>query len=249
MDDYFHKSDRLTFQHQTLGAVRELDFRLNEFVEASRACIEAFHTAFRDKTSGDDPAPGRLLRHRFSSLIGLIQTLKDVASKSIAYFSWDELSDTVSHAKVMQDLRNAAIHDAHPIAQLYADGRCYVAVNTRRKGQGKRQIEILAPEVDIETLALAFFASLSTNLAQLIRDLPEIEKLNGPPLPYEWHEAAIRHPALSRFNLELPPRQLPDGLASEPAPLDSAAALLDAISIRCQTRLKEISNLPEVPFP
>lgn len=249
MQIYFRESDKLTYQHQALGAVRELDFRLNEFIDASRACIEAFHTAVREKTSGDDPALGRLLRYRFSSLIGLIQTLKDVTSKSIDDFSWDEFADTVSHAKVVQDLRNAAIHDAHPIAQLYAHGQCYVAVDISRKGQGKKQIEILAPEVDIETLALAFFASVSTNLARLIRDLPDTEKLNGPPLPYEWHEAAIRHPALSRFNLELPPRPLPDVPPSEPCPLDSAAALLDAISMRCQARLREISNLPEVPFP
>ncbi|MBT2794984.1 hypothetical protein [Paraburkholderia strydomiana] len=248
MDDFFHESDTLAFQYQMLSAVQEMDFRINELIGASSACIDAFLNAIREKTPNSDDHPGELIRYRFSSLIGLIQTLKDVASKAIHEFSWSRFAEGIEYAELVQNLRNAIIHDAHPVDALYVDGQCYVAVNIRRKGQGKKRIEILAPKEDIETVVLVFFGSLSTNLAQHIRGLPIPQKLKGRALSDEWFAAAAAHPALSRFNIKLQPGRLPAAPVSEPAPLDSAAALLEQISVRCHARLKLISNLPKIPF-
>lgn len=247
MSEYFFRADQLAFQHQTASVLKELQFRLSELSEASKASIAAFHQAVATKKEQNDKELSKRVSYRFSSAIGMIQTLKDVLKTAIPGFSWEDFSSDIYQAEMLQQLRNAVIHDGQPAVTLWADGQCYSAVNIKRSGQGKKVYDILAPAEDVETLALRYFKDLANCLNETLAKLSESEKLSGPPFPREWFEAAVKHPSLERFQLSLPPQ--PDRHDSEDVkPLDACQDLLRSIAAQCQARLSEISKLPTVPF-
>ncbi|MFT4503208.1 hypothetical protein [Caballeronia sp. 15711] len=200
MSEYFYQADSLAFQYQTLFTLRELRFRLNELQDASKASIAAFHKSLTSRTTVDDRPLNTLVRYRFSSAIGMTQTLKDVLETAIPRFSWVTFVADIPHAETLQSLRNAVTHDGQYAVTLWADGQWYLAVNVSRPGRGKKIHEILAPAEDVEKLALSFFEDVANRLHALIGNLQASGKLSGPVLPGEWFEAATRHPALKRFH-------------------------------------------------
>lgn len=247
MPEYFYRADQLAFQYQTLSILRELRFRLNELSAASKVSIDAFQRSIIERTTNDDVASSMVVRYRFSSAIGLLQTLKDVLATAISGFSWSAFVSQLSQAETVQNLRNAMVHDGQQPVALWADGQCYIAVNISRPGLGKKVHEICAPADDVETLTLRFFGDFAERLHSMLIHLPESQKHFGPPLPREWFEAAMKHPSLKRFQLELPP---PTDVASANGkrPLDACQEVLGVIAAECRARLVEISQLPVMPF-
>ncbi len=250
MNDYFHEVDTLAYQHQVRLASNELAFRVGELVDVSKATIAAFHQAVRQRRDVTDEKFGRLMQYRFTSLIALAQTFKDMLGRAIDGFNWDALVDDVDHAAVVQSMRNAIVHDGYPILSLYADGRYYFGVSFRRRGQGQKMVDIEVPTRDVEAFSLEYVRSLSATLSNHLRQLPKSSKLKGPQFDYDWFAGAIKHPAISRFGVTLPSRQEYANLdLKNPPPLDAAADILDSVASVCSSRLEELSKLPVVPYP
>jgi hypothetical protein len=248
MTEYFFRADRLAFQHQTFYTLKELQFRLKELSDASKASIAAFHKSHADREAYDDRPLSTVVRYRFSSAIDLIQTFKDMLKAAVPAFSWEAFVKEIPQAELLQNIRNAVRHDGQHAVTLWADGQCYLAVNVSRVGQGKKIHDIVAPDEDVETLALRYFEDFANRLDAYFVGLPQSEKLSGPPLPYEWYEAATNHPALKRFQIKLPATRA-DLSADAITPLDACGDLLKVIASECRMRLSEIRALPIVPFP
>lgn len=250
MTDYFHEVDTLAYQHQVRLASNELAFRVGELIDVSKAAIGAFQQQVRERCDVTNEKYGKVLQYRFTSLIALAQTFKDVLERAITLFDWDALVKDVEHAARVQSMRNAIVHDGYPMLSLYADGRYYFGVSVRRRGQGKKMVDIEVPAHDVEMFSLEYVRSLSVKLSNYLRQLPEDTKLKGPQFDYDWFAGAIKHPAISRFGATLPSREEYAKLGmNNPPPLDTAADILDSVASFCTARLDELSTLPKVPFP
>ncbi|SOZ24691.1 hypothetical protein CBM2608_A50035 [Cupriavidus taiwanensis] len=250
MNDYFHEVDTLSYQHQVRLASNELAFRVGELVDVSKAAIVAFQQQVRQRGEVTDEKYGRVLQYRFTSLIALAQTFKDVLGRAIEGFDWDSIVADVEHAATVQSMRNAIVHDSYPMLSLYSDGRYYFAVSVRRQGQGKKTVDIEVPAHDVETFSLEYVRSLSARLSNYLRQLPESIKLKGPQFDYDWFANAVKHPVILRFGVTLPSREEYGKLdLKNPPPLETAADILDSLVSFCTARLEELSKLPEMPFP
>lgn len=251
MTEYFHEVDRLAYQHQVRLASNELAFRVGELVDVSKAAIGTFQQQVRERGNVTDEKYGRVLQYRFTSLIALAMTFRDVLTRALeGVIDWDTVVQDVEHAASVLSMRNAIVHDGYPMLSLYSDGRYYFGVSVRRQGQGKKMVDIEVPAHDVETFSLEYVRSLSKTLASYFRQLPEGEKLKGPQFDYDWFAGAIKHPVVARFGATLPSREQYANLdMNNPPPLDMAADILDSVASFCTIRLAELSKLSEVPFP
>ncbi|WP_454753908.1 hypothetical protein [Cupriavidus necator] len=247
MTKYFHHVDSLAFQHQVLETSKELHFRLAELVEASKASIDEFNESIRAGKAAEKP-PGSLFQYRFTSLIALVQTYKDLIKEAKLDFSWGSLIENVAHADLMQNMRNSLVHDGYRLIALWAEGKFYVAVNIRRKGPRDKLVEMEAPAQDIETLCLEYVRSFSAELSTRLRELPESAKLKGPYYDYDWFAAAMQHPVLGQYRQPLPGREEYAKLKIDnSSPLDAATTVLAAVHDVCESRMKERLQPPSSP--
>jgi hypothetical protein len=247
MERYFFEADGLAFQFNALRTLQELKFRLKELSAVCREAIEEFHIDVRERRTEKKKGIGPRVQFRFSSVLGLIQTLKDVLPNAIPGFDFDSLLASTTDGNLVQNIRNAVIHDGQEAVTMYADGQYFIAVDIRRKGRGRSVHEIAAPSVDVETFALQFYEQVSQQLIRVLDEMPQSAKLRGRQFSMEWMRAAVRHPNLARFKLEIPePMEFPD--KELPRPLDDARGVLLEIELFCRARLAELSQLPKIPF-
>ncbi|SDC62187.1 hypothetical protein SAMN05216345_10336 [Cupriavidus sp. YR651] len=239
MSTYFHHVDALAFQHQVAATSKELHFRLDELIQASKASIDAFKESIRTQKP-TEKSPGNVFQYRLTSLIALVQTYKDLIKEAGLGFSWGSLIADVAHADLMQRMRNSLVHDGYRLIALWAEGKFYVAVNIRRKGMRGEAVEIEAPEQDAEMLCLEYVRSFSAELSARLRELPESAKLKGPYYDYDWFAAAMLHPAIGEFRQPMPSREEYAKLKTdESSPLDIAVGVLTAVRDVCEARMKE----------
>jgi hypothetical protein len=248
MSQYFYQADKLAFQYNALTVLEELRFRLFELTAVSEQSIAAFHKAVQERSPGGTDGHATLVKYRFSSAIGLIQTLKDVLPIAIPCFAWDSFVTRIPESATIQNLRNALIHDGQQAVNMYADGKYFVAVNIRRQGVRKQPFEILASEDDVETLTLRFYELFTWELAELLGQLDGAKKLRGQRFSPEWFQGAAEHPALARFQIQVPdyPAQ-PD--TTTPQPLEEARAVALEITGNCRRRLEKLAAMPKISFP
>ena len=239
MSTYFHHVDTLAFQHQVAETSKELHFRLDELIQASKASIDAFNESVRTQKA-TEKSPGNVFRYRLTSLIALVQTYKDLIKEAELGFSWGSLIADVAHADLMQRMRNSLVHDGYRLIALWAEGKFYVAANILRKGMRGELVEIEAPAQDAEMLCLEYVRSFSAALSARLRELSESAKLKGPYYDYDWFAAAMQHPAVGEFRQPMPSREEYAKLKTdESSPLDIAVGVLTAVHDVCETRIKE----------
>ncbi len=248
MEKYYHEPDAIAYQYQVLSITKEMKFRLGELIDTSRMELSAFYNSSKTKKTHE---PTDLIKYRFSSVLALLQTFRDALPKAIGNNqNLKSLASNVPHAKVLRQLRNSLVHDGYQPFGLWVDGRYYMGTNYIAHDQYGKSIRVDAPEVDIETLALEYLIEYCAQLATLLADLPENEKLIGSPRSYEWFQATYSHPVLQRFPEFAMPSRF-DGLVyseNEPSAIDGAVINLRAITELCAARLSELENLPLIPW-
>ncbi|HCF2593181.1 hypothetical protein MNU23_28655 [Pseudomonas aeruginosa] len=251
MNTYYHEVDALAFQYQIASISEEMNFRVSELIEASRAELLTFYEAIRAQSPAECMEKG-IVPYRFSSLLALLQTFRDALRGALGKdFDFSPLDDDVPHASLFRQLRNALVHDGYQPIALWVEGRYYLPANFTRQDHRGKPVNVNAPEHDVETLALEYSEAYCTRLASLLDALSADKKLRGPQRSYEWFRAAWSHPVLAKFkSIEMPSRaEWPVHPESAPAPLDLAEIRLRDISRLCAARLEELRALPDVPFP
>lgn len=250
MEKYYHVPQVLDFQYQLASVSKEMSFRLCELVAASRLVLSKFHESV-EKGKPNETEDDEYLKYRFSSVLALLQTFRDVISKAIGREINTKLSECeIPHSKLLRQLRNSLVHDAYQPLGLWVDGRYYIATNYIARDQRDRAIHVDAPASDVETLVLEYSGAYCSQLAKFIRELPLEERLKGPPRNYEWFQSTWSHPAIQKTTgVKFPSREevsaWPD---SEPRALDVAVTILEGVSVFCTARLEELTLLPDVPF-
>lgn len=250
---YYHVVDKLAFQHQLLDVVKEMKFRLEELVEASRCEIAAFEDMMRTKSDKSELLKKHTFNYRFSSALGLIQTLRDTLKGALgpANTLVDDIESSSRHGEFFRLLRNALVHDGYQPTGMWIDGRYYLPVGIERKGPKDQTVRIPRKSEDVESLWLEFSSDYCRELASRLRSLAPEEKLNENRYDYEWFEAAWDHPAAKRFSTATTRKsrdEWPERSADAVPALDNAAAILLDIHTWCESRLLELKALPVYPF-
>jgi hypothetical protein len=166
-----------------------------------------------------------------------------------------DIEDGVCHSDLFRKLRNAIVHDGYQPINAWADGRYYLPVNVKRtaKLRGKDvEVDIIAPDEDVETLCLQFAASYCEKLSVKIDGLAPAQKLRGLERSPEWFAAASNHPALRPFLDSVHPSRREDKRDPNvvlPVPLDQAVVKLRETMDLCLARLDELKSIPKYPFP
>lgn len=249
MAQYFYEADALAFQYHVLNTLKEIRYRLHELTTASARSIEAFHHQVREKKNVTNAEFATPVKYGFSAALAPLQTLKDLLEKVIPGFNFEAFLEDIPGGVMLLQLRHAVVHDGQQPVALYADGRFYVAVDTRRMGQSKKKkIEILAPEEDVETITLRFYENFSRGLANALATMDEADKLHGPAYSIEWFQEAAKHPSLRRFNIPVNALEL-EATQTPHSPLDESQAVALEIAETSRRRLQYLSSLPAIPFP
>ncbi|WP_139220330.1 hypothetical protein [Pseudomonas sp. NFPP28] len=250
MEKYYHDVDTLAFQHQVHSISKEMSFRLNELIDASRSEISKFNRSIHLKGQVEDEQTD-VVAYRFGSFLALLQTFRDALNKAVGEdIDQDSLFEGVPHASFLFQLRNALVHDGYQAVSLWVDGRYYFPVNIKRQGFGKKIIYIDAPVVDVETLTLQYALIYSQRLAALIDKLPAEQKLKGCQRSGDWYRAAFSHSEVKRLLGDNVLGEADFSFVSEPlpVPLDLAVGRLREITKTCADRLDELERLSPIPF-
>lgn len=250
MNTYYHEIDTLCFQHQISSIAREMEFRIKELIDGSRAELEVVYKAASTRRPLESESQGVVI-YRFSSFLALLQTFRDALTHAVGEgVDLSTLSRDVPHSDFLFKLRNAHVHDGYQPIALWVDGRYYFPVSFARRGQGGRSIKVDAPVCDIETLALQYAEVYCGRLAKILEDLPEVKKLKGLLRTYEWYQAATMHPALMKFaGFNISSRTDFDrNHDCKVGPLDMAVEQLRKTAGICTIRLRELENLPNIPY-
>ncbi len=251
MEKYYHEPDTASFQYQVAAITKEMKFRLVELIDSCRKSIAEIPREGQAGTASSDDKDS-IVRYRFSSLVALLQTFRDALPRAIGKdVNIKEKIGDVPHATLLRQLRNSLVHEGYQPFGLWVDGQYYMGTNYIANDQRGRAIQVDAPEVDVETLALEYSAVYCVRLAKLLEELPKDKKLKGPPRSYEWFEATFAHPAVKKFSgFSMPSRsEVPPHPEGEPAALDVAIKYLREIAAMCNARLEELRALPSIPFP
>jgi hypothetical protein len=246
MTDYYNKFGSLSYQHHLHSLVEELQFRLTELVTACKRSIEFF-----DRSEEIPKGERQIIQYRFGSLLGMVQTFKDVLPPAMgADFDWDTFFSLIRYNDLIQQVRNAVIHDGYQSISMYVEGQYFIPVGVERKGQGKNKLKKFeAPPEDIETIALKFVQDFSSQLAARIRALPPAAILEGPPYEREWFNSATRHPVVARFNIPtIGKDQFQKLKSSESPPLIASINILDELAEFTLARLSSLAELSARSF-
>ena len=150
----------------------ELRFHLETIIdhcEESLACFQAG----QPKVEGKD----RRLVYGFSSFTNTIQTLKDAGGMLAPdALPWSKIK-ALRHGGFMKDVRNAITHDGNPVISAWADGRYFVP-NKIVRFEYEKVVVIDPPAVDVRQFCLEFTADFARLLSQILKDIPDDERLS-----------------------------------------------------------------------